>query len=326
MNGKNRGNFIILAIVAVILALTPFFVRKDYMLSIFINIFLFAYLSQSWNILGGYAGYLSLGHTVFFGIGAYTSSLMFLHLGVSPWVGMLIGAALAGLMGLFIGFLSFRYQLRGIFFAMITLAFGVIYRVIFTNSMLLGGAQGVLIPLEKPSFLTYQFGSKLGYYYIGLVMLIVILTITALIENSKFGYNLLALKGNESAAEALGIDTTTYKMRATALSAFLTGFAGTYYAQYLTYISPETVFSINLSIEIVLIAIVGGMGTIFGPTLGAFLLIPVSELTRSLLGDKAMGLHVVMYGVILIVFCLVLPSGIIPSIRLSMRSKLSENA
>jgi len=115
-------------------------------------------------------------------------------------------------------------------------------------------------------------------------------------------------------------------MRATLLSAFLTGFAGTYYAQYLTYISPETVFNTNLSIEIVLIAIVGGMGTIFGPTLGAFLLIPVSELTRSLLGDKAMGLHVVMYGVILIVFCLVLPSGIIPSIRLSMRSRTGENA
>jgi len=326
MNGKNRKNFIILAIIAIILALTPFFVRKDYILSIFINIFLFAYLSQSWNILGGYAGYLSLGHTVFFGIGAYTSSLLFLHLGFTPWVGMLIGAAIAGLMGLFIGFLSFRYQLRGIFFAMITLAFGVIYRVIFTNSMFLGGAQGVLIPLEKPSFLTYQFGSKLSYYYIGLVMLIVILMITVFIENSKFGYNLLALKGNESAAEALGIDTTAYKMRATVLSALLTSFAGTYYAQYLTYISPETVFSINLSIEIVLIAIVGGMGTIFGPTLGAFLLIPVSELTRSLLGDKAMGLHVVMYGIILIVFCLVLPSGIIPSIRLSMRSRASENA
>jgi branched-chain amino acid transport system permease protein len=157
-------------------------------------------------------------------------------------------------------------------------------------------------------------------------MLVVILAITVFIENSKFGYNLLALKGNEGAAEALGIDTSAYKMRATVLSAFLTAFAGTYYAQYLSYISPETVFNINLSIEIVLIAIVGGMGTIFGPTLGAFLLIPVSELTRSLLGDKAMGLHVAMYGVILIVFCLVLPSGIIPSIRLSMRSKPSENA
>jgi branched-chain amino acid transport system permease protein len=326
MNGKNKRNFIILAIIAIIWFLVPLFVRKDYILSIVINIFLFAYLSQSWNILGGYAGYLSLGHTVFFGIGAYTSSLLFLYFGFTPWMGMLIGATIAGLMGLFIGFLSFRYQLRGIFFAMITLAFGVICRVIFTNSMFLGGAQGVLIPLDKPSFLTYQFGSKLSYYYIGLVMLIFILIITIFIENSKFGYNLLALKGNESAAEALGIDTTAYKMRATVLSALLTAFAGTYYAQYLTYISPETVFSLNLSIEIVLITIVGGMGTIFGPTLGAFLLIPVSEFTRSLLGDKAMGLHVVMYGIILIIFCLVLPNGIIPSIRLLMRSKANQNA
>ena len=130
MNKKTYLNFLILASMAIILALIPVIVRRDYILSIFINIFLFAYLSQSWNLLGGYTGYLSLGHTVFFGIGAYTSSLLFFHFGLTPWIGMLIGAVLAGLMGLFVGFLSFRYQLRGIFFAMITLAFGVIYREI----------------------------------------------------------------------------------------------------------------------------------------------------------------------------------------------------
>jgi branched-chain amino acid transport system permease protein len=326
MNKKTYLNFLILASMAIILALIPVIVRRDYILSIFINIFLFAYLSQSWNLLGGYTGYLSLGHTVFFGIGAYTSSLLFFHFGLTPWIGMLIGAVLAGLMGLFVGFLSFRYQLRGIFFAMITLAFGVIYRVIFTNSMFLGGAQGILIPLQKPSFWIYQFEGKFGYYYIGLAMLVVILIITIFLEHSKFGYNLLALKGNENAAEALGINTRRSKLGATVLSTFLTAFAGTYYAQYLSYISPETVFNLNLSIEIVLVSIVGGMGTIFGPTLGAFLLTPFSELTRSLLGDKAMGLHVVLYGIILIIFCLVLPNGIIPSIRLSKRSRSMKDA
>ncbi len=277
MSKKIGFNFLILILMITVLAFLPLIIPKDYILSIFINIFLFAYLSQCWNILGGYTGYLSLGHTVFFGIGAYSSSLLFANFALSPWIGMLVGAILASLMGLFVGALSFRYQLRGIYFAMITLAFGVIYRVIFTNSMVLGGAQGVLVPLGRPSLALYQFEGKGGFYYVGLIMLFVVLAVTIFVEKSRFGFNLLALKNNENAAEALGIDTKRYKLWATVLSTFLTALAGTYYAQYLTYISPETVFNINLSIEIVLVAIIGGMGTIFGPTLGAFLLMPFSE-------------------------------------------------
>jgi len=326
MSKKIVFNFLILVSMTILLAFIPLAVSKDYILSIFINIFLFAYLSQSWNILGGYTGYLSLGHTVFFGIGAYTSSLLFVNYNLNPWIGMVIGAILSGLMGLLVGSLSFRYRLRGIFFAMITLAFGVIYRVIFTNATILGGAQGVLVPLGSPSLSIYQFEGKSGFYYVGLTMLFVVLAITILIENHRFGYNLLALKNNENAAEALGIHTQKYKLRATILSAFLTAFAGTYYAQYLTYISPETVFNTNLSIEIVLMAIIGGMGTIFGPSLGAFLLIPFSELTRTLLGAKVMGLHMVLYGVVLVIFCLVLPNGIIPSVRLWRKSRSTKSA
>ena len=326
MDKKTRLNSLTIVLLTVVLALIPLLARGDYILSIFVNIFLFAYLGQCWNLLGGYAGYLSLGHTVFFGLGAYASSLLYLHFRLTPWLGMVAGAAVAGLVGLFIGFLSLRYQLRGIFFAMITLAFGVICKVIFTNAMVLGGAQGVLVPLEKASFLAYQFDSKLAYYYIGLTMLVVVLVITLLLEKHRFGFNLLALKDNEEAAEALGIDTNHCKLWATCLSAFLTAFGGTYYAQYLSYISPDTVFSIDLSIEIVLVAIVGGMGTLFGPTLGASLLTPLSEVTRSLLGDKVMGLHVVLYGIILIVFCLGLPGGIIPSVRQWLRSRSSKNA
>ncbi len=328
MTRKTRFDFLILALMTVVLAFLPLVITKDYIFSILINIFLFAYLSQSWNILGGYTGYLSLGHTVFFGIGAYASSLLFARFNLSPWAGMMIGALLAALMGLFIGTLSFRYKVRGIFFAMITLAFGIILRVIFTNSMILGGAQGVLVPLERPSLIMYQFEGKTGFYYVGLTMLFLVLAITIFIENSRFGYNLLALKNNENAAEALGIDTRKYKLLATVISAFLTAFAGTYYAQYLSYISPETVFDVNLSIEIVLVALIGGMGTTFGPSLGAVLLMPFSELTRTLLGDKAIGLHMVLYGIVLIVFCLLLPSGIIPSVRLWRKSKSAgaENA
>ena len=178
MDKKTKFNLLTIVLLTVVLGLIPLMARGDYILSIFVNIFLFAYLGQCWNLLGGYAGYLSLGHTVFFGLGAYTSSLLFLHFRVTPWIGMLGGAVVAGLAGLFIGFLSLRYGLRGIFFAMITLACGVICKVIFTNAMVLGGAQGILVPLEQASFLSYQFDSKLGYYYVGLTMLVVVLVIT----------------------------------------------------------------------------------------------------------------------------------------------------
>lgn len=326
MDKRTNINLFAIIILGVVLALLPLGIRKDFLLSIFINIFLFAYLGQCWNILGGYAGYLSLGHTVFFGIGAYASSILFCSFGINPWLGMLCGAVLAMLVGVVISYLSFRYGLRGIFFAMITLAFGVIFRVIFTNAEVLGGAQGVLIPLKNPSIANFQFLGKLGYFYIGLILVMMSLVITWFISTRKFGYNLLAIKDNETASQALGIHTNRYKLLATCLSAFLTAFGGTLYAQYLMYISPETVFSLNLSIEIVLIVIIGGMGTLFGPVLGAFVLIPVGELTRAVLGEGAMGMHVVVYGFILIIFCLVLPNGLIPTIQKFLRSRLVKDA
>jgi len=326
MGKRNRTNLFAILILGVILALLPLGIRKEFLISIFINIFLYAYLGQCWNILGGYAGYLSLGHTVFFGIGAYASSILFCSFGINPWLGMLSGAILAMLVGIVISYLSFRYGLRGIYFAMITLAFGVIFRVIFTNSEFLGGAQGVLIPLKAPSIAQFQFDGKLGFFYIGLLLVLMSLVITWFISRQKFGYNLLAIKDNEKASEALGIHTNRYKLLATCLSASLTALGGSFYAQYLMYISPETVFSLNLSIEIVLVVIVGGMGTLFGPVLGAFVLIPIGELTRALLKEGAMGMHVIVYGIILIIFCLLLPNGLIPTVQTLFRSRLVKDA
>ncbi len=326
MGKRKQTNLLVILLLGALLAFIPLGIRKDFLISIFINIFLFAYLGQCWNILGGYAGYLSLGHTVFFGIGAYASSLLFSSFGINPWVGMVAGAILATVVGIIISYLSFRYGLRGIYFAMITLAFGVIFRVIFNNSEFLGGAQGILIPLKEPGLTTYQFGGKLGFYYVGLILVMISLVITWFISRRKFGYNLLAIKDNEKASEALGIPTNRYKLLATCLSAFLTALGGTFYAQYLMYISPETVFDLNLSIEIVLVVIVGGMGTLFGPVLGAFVLIPIGELTRALLKEGAMGMHVIVYGIILIAFCLLLPNGLIPTVRMLLRSRLVRDA
>ncbi len=326
MGKRNYTALYVILLLGAVLAVLPFGIRKEYLISIFINIFLYAYLGQCWNILGGYAGYLSLGHTVFFGIGAYTSSLLFFWFGLSPWAGMLAGAVVAMLVGTFISYLSFRYGLRGIYFAMITLAFGVIFRVIFNNSETLGGAQGVLIPLKEASLASFQFAGKLAFYYIGLLLVMISLIVTWVMSRRKFGYNLLAIKDNETASEALGIPTNRYKLLATCLSAFMTALGGTFYAQYLMYISPETVFSLNLSIEIVLVVIVGGMGTLFGPVLGAFVLLPIGELTRALLKEGAMGVHVIVYGIILIVFCLVLPNGLIPTLRMVFRSRMVKDA
>lgn len=317
----NFNSLVVIAFFFVILAIIPLLLPNPFLLSILINILLLAYLGQCWNILGGYGGYLSLGHTVFFGIGAYTSSLFFVHLNLTPYLGMLIGSVFAGAVGLFLGYLSFRFSLRGIFFAMITLAFGFIFNVVFNNVRTLGAAQGIVIPLQKPSLLNYQFSSKTGFYYIGLVMLMIVLVITLFFEKHRFGLNLLALRDNEDAAEALGIDTNRCKVWATGLSAFLTAWGGTFYAQYLSYISPDTVFSVDVSVQMLLTCIVGGMGTLIGPTLGAFLITAISEITRFYFGNKVIGLHVFIYGVILIIFCLGLPRGIIPSIRLSIRSR-----
>jgi len=326
MGNRNSTNLFAILILGVMLALLPLVVRKEYMISIFINIFLYAYLGQCWSILGGYAGFLSLGHTVFFGVGAYTSSILLCSFGINPWLGMICGAVLSMAVGLVISYLSFRYGLRGIYFAMITLAFGVIFRVVFTNSEFLGGAQGILIPLTRPSLANFQFDGKLGFFYIGLGLVLLSLVITWSISGRKFGYNLLAIKDNEKAAEALGIHTNRYKLLATCLSASLTALGGSFYAQYLMYISPETVFSLNLSIEIVLVAIVGGMGTLFGPVLGAFVLIPIGELTRAFLKEGAMGMHVIVYGLILIIFCLLLPNGLIPTVQTLFRSRLVKDA
>jgi len=326
-----------------VVAIMPAGLTGSSLLNVFLLIFLFGYLGQCWNILGGYAGQLSLGHAAYVGIGAYTSTLLYVHLGVSPWIGMLAGAGLAGLFGLVIGFLSFHYRLSGPFFALATIAFAELIRLAVLHLEFTGGSLGVLIPLTGDSFWQFQFGTKAPYYYIALAMMVAVTALVYWISRSRLGYYLHAVRQDEQAAAAIGIDPTRTKLVATALSAALTGAGGTFYAQYTQYIVPDDLITVSLSIEIILRTIFGGSATVLGPIVGSFLLTPVAEATRILFAQGGSGAAVVrlfaseapaaeklagyldflagggggggalfLYGVVLIAVCVGMPHGVLP--------------
>ena len=297
----------------VILFVIPLVMRNPIFLHLMILIFFYAYLTLSWNIVGGFAGQVSLGHTAFTGIGAYTSTLLFIQLGLTPWIGMFAGAFLAALMAVIIGYPCFK--LRGAYFALSTIGFLEAFRIVVENTnevfgIPIKGAQGMEVPLRGDSLLYFQFLNKEPYYYIILVMMFVALYITYRISKSKFGYYLLAIKNDLEAAESLGVNIAHSKLKAAAISGFLTGIGGTFYAQLILFIDPANIIGAYLAFEIVFIAVIGGRGTLLGPILGSFLLVPVSELTRVYLGGTYFGVHLIVFGAMLIIVMLFLPRGI----------------
>lgn len=295
-------------------AALPLFLQA-HQIHVLIQILMFAYLSYCWNILGGFAGQLSFGHPLFMAVGAYTSTLLLLKLGISPWLGMVAGGFLAAALGLFIGFLSFRYGVKGTYFSLVTLAFMEIARIVALNTEFVGGALGLYIPIKTTDFLQLQFMDKAHYYYVLLGFLLLVIAITAWLERSATGQRLVAIRENEDAAQALGINLLRYKLLATALSAFLTAIGGTLYAQYVTFIDPNTLLNMNLAIEITIYAIVGGVGTLFGPLIGAAFLVPIAETVRASLGQSYAGLHLVVYGAVLMAVILFAPDGLMGLIK-----------
>ncbi|NIR97591.1 MAG: branched-chain amino acid ABC transporter permease, partial [Gammaproteobacteria bacterium] len=233
-------------------------------LHLFIIVFFWGYLGQAWNILGGYAGQFSFGHAAFFGIGAYTSTLLHVHLGVSPWLGLPAAGAVGMAFGLFAGFLSFRYGLRGPYFALVMLAFAEMLRIIAENWSAVGGSMGILLPLQGNAPLAFQFESKVVYYYVMLALLVGITALVWAMQRTRLGYYWQAIRENEEAAEAVGVNAFRYKMLAMAFSSALTAGGGTFYAQYLLYIDPEITFGTTISVEILLRPIIGGAGTVLG--------------------------------------------------------------
>jgi branched-chain amino acid transport system permease protein len=299
--------------VALIALGLPLMVRSATYLHIVILLYLYAYLTTSWNLVGGFAGVLPLGHSTFVGVGAYTSTVLSLQYGISPWIGMLIGALLASIIGVIIGLPTFK--MRGAYFALATIAFAEGMRVMVENIDYLGplqlnGPRGLQIPPLKTGFAHFMFAEKEPYYYIILCMLAGVLALTWVISRSKLGYYLMAGGEEPEAAQALGVNVARAKLTAMALSSFLTAFAGTFWAQFTLYIHPKSVMSLDISFEIAFIALIGGRGSIAGPILGALLLRPVSDFSRIYFGSTLPGLHLIIFGIVLILVMIYQPRGL----------------
>ena len=308
-----RGGRIAAVLAVVILAALPA-VLSSYAITVFIFIFFYAYLGQAWNIVGGYAGQLSAGHAAFVGVGAYTSAMLSMQLGLTPWIGMFVGGLLSAALGAVIGFLGFRFGLRGFYFVLLTVAFAEICRIVALNTDAVGGALGLYITFTgNPR--QFQFQDNRVYYYVALALMLAATGLVAALEHRRFGEYLKAIREDENACEALGVNTFKYKMLAMVVSSFLTGVGGTFYAYYLFSLQPNSVFGIPLSVEIIIRPIVGGAGTVLGPILGSFILSPLGELSRIYLSQGGWsGMHLIVYGLLLIVVVLFFPQGAYPTL------------
>lgn len=308
---RNKPNLFLLALMIVSLII-PLFVSNKFTMHILILILIYAAISGAWNILAGYGGQLSLGHALFFGVGAYTSTLLFINLGLSPWLGIIVVVIFSMLLGAFIGFPTFR--LRGPFFTLATIAFAeVVHLVVKFWRDLTKGAVGINIPYQ-PSFSNMMFANNIVYYYITLCLVFIVVGITYWIDRSKMGSYLIAIREDEDAAEALGIHVAKYKMYAMLISSALAGATGVIYAQYILFIEPDSVFNLNFSVQVALMSIIGGMGTVLGPVLGAVLMVPLNEFLRSAF-PGINGVSFFIYGIALILVVILIPNGILPTIN-----------
>lgn len=303
-----------LLIILTILLILPLVVRDVNFQHVMLMTFIFAGLGEAWNIITGFAGQTSFGHAAFFGIGAYTSTVLFYKFGVSPWIGMILGSLFAGIVAFLVSYPCFR--LKGHYFAIATLAVAEIIKQLFVSWDYVEGATGISIPVVEDSFWAMQFHhSKIPYVLIAYGLFVFVLLVAVLIEKNRMGYYLKAIRESHEAAEALGINTSRYKLAAMVVSSMLTALFGTLYAQYILYIDPFMVFGLDVSMKIVLLTVLGGLGNIYGPIVGAAMLVPLSEYTRTLLGGTGKGIDLMIYGVLIVLVVVFEPRGILGLLR-----------
>ena len=308
------------AIVLVVMAALPLGIKDVYFQNILVLTVMYAALSQAWNILGGYCGQISLGHALYFGIGAYVSTLLFTKLGISPWLGMVMGGGLSGAVALLVGWPCFR--LAGHYFTIATIVLSEIGLLLLLNWDWAGAASGIQILVTQDSWARFSFlRSKLPYYYFALGLAAVVFLVTWFIEESKWGFWWRAVRENPQAAESLGVRVFRSKMAAAALSAFFTGVGGSFYAQFVSYIDPDSVMTFQFSLLIALPAVIGGLGTLWGPAVGAAILIPTTELTRSYIGGGGRGIDLILYGSLIVVIALARPEGLVGLFHRRPRAK-----
>jgi branched-chain amino acid transport system permease protein len=307
------------AVLAFLIALP--LVSPPFAQHVMILTFLFAMCGVAWNVMGGYAGMFSFGQAAFFGIGAYTSSFLLLTFRVSPWIGLVVGGVISSLLAAAIGYPC--SNLRGHYFAIASIAFAEIVRIVFTNWQMVGAAEGLTIPILKESLANFMFhSSKLPYYYIILAFLLLALAVCRRVSMSKMGYYFRAIKESHEIAQVLGVDVVRYRLYAIMISAFLTSMAGTFYAQYILYIDPDSVMILAISVQIVLVAMLGGASTVLGPVIGAAVLVPLSEYSRAWLGYKGTGMDMIIYGTLITLISMYEPNGVWGAItKLLRRSK-----
>ncbi|MGB0085303.1 MAG: branched-chain amino acid ABC transporter permease [Rhodomicrobiaceae bacterium] len=311
---KRRAQLITAVPVFAAIAALPYFISDVYLQNVLILTLMYAAVSQSWNILGGYCGQISLGHALYFGIGAYAASVLFVKYGVSPWLGMVVGGGLAAALALALGYPCFR--LKGHYYSIATIVIAEIGLLLAHNWDYIGGALGMQWPFNPDSWATLQFArDKIPYFYFALGLFIVTWLVTYLIEESRWGYWWRAVKDNPEAAQSLGVTVFESKMAAAAISAFFTAIAGAFYAAFVSYIDPESVMSFRFSLLFALPAVLGGIGTLWGPVVGAAVLIPVTEITRSYAGGSGSGLDLIIYGALIMLIALLKPEGILSIFR-----------
>lgn len=292
-------------------------IANDYLLTVLILILYFAYTGQAWNIMMGFAGQLSLGHALYVGLGGYAAAALYVHYGVAPWIGLIPALAIAAGVGALIGFLAFRFRVAGVYFAILTIAFAEFARLGFDHFQWVGASGGLFLPVTQYSRndLWNLRGNPAMFYYLMLALTVAAFILCHALLRSRIGYFWLAIREDEQAARALGIDAFRYKMIAVVLSAAMTSIAGVFFAFYYNNLFPEQVFHISRSIELILGPIIGGLGTLVGPIIGAFLLTGLAESLHEILG--ALGIEVpgakqVFYGVCLLLVIMLLPDGIWP--------------
>jgi branched-chain amino acid transport system permease protein len=317
-----RRNLALGILLAVLIALPAF--CGNYALSVATLILYFAYTGQAWNVMMGFAGQLSLGHALYVGVGGYAAGALFFHWGIGPWAGLWVAMLLCVALGVAIGFLAFRFGISGVYFALLTIAFAEFTRIGFDHFDWLGGPGGMFLKVaQRDSWDLANFrGPPLMYYYAMLALAAGAFVLCFFLLKSKPGYYWQAIRENEEAAQALGINTFRWKMLAVALSAAMTSIAGVFFAFYYNNLFPEQVFSIGRSIEIILGPVIGGVGTLFGPILGAVALTVLSDgITEALaaLGWEIPGIKQVFYGVVLLAVIMFLPNGIWPALARKLR-------
>lgn len=304
----NRTTLIIAGVV-IAAALLPLASSNPAHLNLAILVLMAAQLGVAWNLLGGYAGQVSLGHAAFYGVGAYTSTLLLLNFGVNPWLGMLAGGLVAA--GLSFGFGWSCFRLKGHYFAMATIAVVEIVQIVFTNWEYAGAAVGLTIPMTQRGWGAMVFAEKQPYYLLALGLLLLTLAATWAVERSHVGYYLRAIKDEPDAARSIGIHIARYKQVALALSAFFTALGGSLYAQKELYIDPGSVLTTALSIKMALVSILGGVGTLFGPVVGAVVLTTIEEVTRAAFGGSGRGTDTMIYAGLIVVIAVYYPSGLV---------------